>query len=172
MLRDFTVNNGKDRAHLVYEKGPGGYDALHVTHQRVLTERMTERLFDRGKINTDQKDAANKLRDDYERGVPKVGSLAAQDPSVPYVSGGRGDGLSLGDDEAFGRYNRAMLQLGRDWRGVVHFIVIGEGTPEAYGARTRSEGLAMLQTALDVLVRHYGLVAKRRRAEDVAENRC
>lgn len=155
------MNNGRDRAHIVREQEPGGREAPFVTHQRVLTNRMADRLFERGKINIDQKNAANKLRDDYERGVPKVGVLSAQDASVPYVSGGGGTGITLGDEESGERFDIAMRQLGRDWRGVVRFVVIDEGTPDAYGARTRSNGLAMLQCSLDALVRHYGLIGKR-----------
>ena len=153
-----AANHGHDVAHLVRQLGSD--DREIVEHQIVVTGRMVDRLFDENLIDHDQHLAATMLRDNYERSGLSMGSLAAQDPTAPHVSGGRTDHISINDEAAWQKYRRAMQQIGQ-WRHVIRRVVIDEETPSAYGAKMRCSGLGTLRIGLDRLVKHYGLVARR-----------
>jgi hypothetical protein len=150
VLRSETINGGRDRADLVRDSDTRGNVVVYQVNK---TQRMADRLYDQGKLDPKQYDAANQLRDLWEISgisVARVGAAA-----WGRVSGG--DHAHIGNDEAMARYTLAMRQMGRDRTRLLQDVVIGDMHPDVWGRRWRCDALIMLQRALDALARHWGV---------------
>lgn len=150
LIRSEPIHGGRDRADVVRAAGPDGTVAVFAINR---TQRMADRLFDRGLIDARQYDAASQLRDLWERAGLCVADLSAAD--LHRVSGGDHDWIA--DDAAFRRYTLAMRQMGRDGRRILFDVVVSDMAPELWGRRFRCDGLLMLQGQLDRLAKWWGL---------------
>jgi len=150
VIRSEIVNNGRDRADVVRAAGPDGTVAVFAINR---TQRMVDRLFDRGAIDGRQYGAATRLRDLWERARLVTADLGAHD--LYRISGGEREWV--GDEAAFRRYMLAMRQMGRDGRRILSDVVIGDMAPEAWGRRYRCDGLLMLRGQLDRLAKWWGM---------------
>ena len=155
------VNNGKVVVRLIREADP---DGVVTEHQVTMTNRLVDLLQDSGVIDSIQHQAATILRDLYERSKLSFGRLGASDPGRPFTSGGSVDFIRTSDDDeidleergCFGRYNRAMQQVGQ-WRKIIRYSAIDDRHPSEFGAKYRCNGASELRAALDALARHFGL---------------
>jgi hypothetical protein len=150
VLRSEAINNGHDRADVVRGAGPDGTVAVFAMNR---TQRMVDRLFDRGMIDGRQYSAANQLRDLWEQAGLCMADLSAG--SLDRVSGSTHEWV--GDDTAFRRYTLAMRQMGRDGRKILFDVVISDMAPDVWGRRYRCDGVLMLQGQLGRLATWWGL---------------
>jgi hypothetical protein len=147
---------GRHTARLIREADPNG---AVTEHQMVLTGRVVDALFGDRAINQIQHQAATRLRDLYERSGLAMGETQASDPRRTLVSGNQRDWVQ--SEDSWRNYKRAMKQTGQWWR-TLRAIVIEDQTPEQFGHRYRCHGITQLQSALDALARHFGMMEGRR----------
>lgn len=150
LLGSEVINNGHDRADIIRAAGPDGNVAVFAINR---TQRMGDRLLDRGLIDGRQHAAATQLRDLWEQAGLKVADMSAM--SMQRVNGGTEDWV--GDEDAFRRYTLAMRQMGRDGRRILFDVVISDMAPDAWGRRYRCDGVLMLQGQLERLARWWAL---------------
>src|SRR6185369_2312320 len=101
------INGGRDRAEVVRTSDPDGNVVVYAMNR---TQRMADRLYDQGKLDARQYDAANQLRDLWEMSGIYVSRLSAA--AWGRVSGG--DHGLVANEGAMARYSMAMRQMGRD----------------------------------------------------------
>jgi hypothetical protein len=150
VLGSEIINNGHDRADIVRGAGPDGNVAVFAINR---TQRMADRLLDKGVLDGRQHAAATQLRDLWEQAGLSVADLSAG--SLQRIAGGSEEWV--GDEDAFRRYTLAMRQMGRDGRRILFDVVISEMTPEAWGRRYRCDGVVMLRGQLERLARWWSI---------------
>jgi hypothetical protein len=150
LLGSETLNNGRDRADIVRAAGPDGTVAVYAINR---TQRMADRLHDRGLIDGRQYSAATQLRDLWEQADLGVADLSAG--SLQRISGGEREWV--GDEAAFRRYTLAMRQMGRDGRLILFDVVVTDHAPDAWGRKYRCDGTLMLRGQLDRLAAWWSL---------------
>lgn len=146
VIAELAVNNGRDSVRIVREADPGG---ASVEHRVVTTQRMADRLHEKGLISDRQHAAATVLRDAFERSGLAIARLNAR----PLAPSSRGEPVLVADEVAWGIYMRAMQAVGQ-WRLPLRQVVIDDMTPEDFGRRFRCAGLASLLIALERLERY------------------
>ena len=170
LIRRLPVNNNRGYADFVTEADPDGRVTEHAV---VRSTRMIDRLYDQGQLATLPYQAATMLRDAFERARISMSQLEAVDPeriggitsTVDFIR--MVDGLTLDEAEgqelvlAWREYRRVMRQLGQ-WFPVLRAVVIEDKHPSEYGTRYNCSGAGMLRIALDRLVKHFGLEARRK----------
>jgi hypothetical protein len=150
ILGSEIINNGHDRADIVRGAGPDGTVAVFAINR---TQRMADRLLDKGLLDGRQHAAATQLRDLWEQAGLSIADLSAA--SFHRIAGGEQEWV--GDENAFRRYTLAMRQMGRDGRRILFDVVISDMTPEAWGRRYRCDGAVMLQGQLERLAKWWAL---------------
>lgn len=146
VIAHLVVNNGQDSARIVREGDP---DGGVVEHRVVTTQRMADRLHEKGLISDGQHAAATILRDAFERAGLAIARMNAR----PFVAASRGEPVLVADEVAWNIYMSAMRALG-EWRLPIRQIVIEDMTPVDFGHRFRCAGLASLLIALERLERY------------------
>ena len=150
LLGSETINSGRDRADIVRGAGPDGTVAVYAINR---TQRMADRLHDKGLIDGRQYSAATQLRDLWEQAGLGVADLSAG--SLQRISGGEREWV--GDEAAFHRYTLAMRQMGRDGSRILFYVVVADSDPDAWGRRYRCDGILMLRGQLDRLAAWWSL---------------
>jgi hypothetical protein len=150
LLGSELINNGHDRADIVRAAGPDGTVAVFAINR---TQRMADRLHDKGLLDGRQYQAATQLRDLWERAGLEVADLSAG--KLQRISGGESEWV--GDEAAFHRYTLAMRQMGRDGRRILFDVVISDTAPDGWGRRYRCDGILMLQGQLERLATWWAL---------------
>jgi hypothetical protein len=150
VLRSEVINGGRDRADLVRDSDQNGGVVVYAVNR---TQRMADRLYDQGKLDARQYDAANQLRDLWEM----AGIACARVSAAAWGRVSGGDHTLIGNDTAMSRYTMAMRQMGRDRTRLLQDVVIGDMHPDLWGRHWRCDALTMLQRALDRLAAHWGM---------------
>ena len=150
LLGSEIINSGRDRADVVRGAGPDGTVAVYAINR---TQRMADRLHDKGLIDGRQYSAATQLRDLWEQAGLGVADLSAG--SLQRISGGEREWV--GDEAAFHRYTLAMRQMGRDGRRILFDVVVADSAPDVWGRRYRCDGILMLRGQLERLAAWWSL---------------
>lgn len=157
LAQDVSILNNHGKADTVEISDPDGTRAVVLVNR---LQRLYEKLHDKRVIDDMQRQAAEQLRDLWERGGLDVGDASALDPGRPSTVSRNSIGAArdiVRNDEAYAEYEAAMRALPATERFVVGSLVVHECDVRGSILLAGGNPGALLRNGLDRLVAFWGL---------------